>query len=436
MKISVFGLGYVGCVSAACFSELGHSVVGVDVNETKVNAIRDGACPIIEPRIDVMIKEHVCNGRLSATTDALSAIHNTDLTLVCVGTPGQANGSLDLSYVRGACDQIGKALREKTAHHVVVVRSTMLPGTVHETVIPTLERASGKVNGKDFSVAINPEFLREGTAVKDFYEPPFTLIGTDHSEAREALTELYKEIKADLHETSVREAEMVKYSCNCFHGLKVSFANEIGNICKAVGIDSHRVMEIFCKDDKLNLSAYYLKPGFAFGGSCLPKDLRAINYKARVMDVETPVLRSSLESNERQIALVVDRIISAGKRKVALLGLSFKPGTDDMRESPMVTLAERLIGKGIELQIYDREVTLARLTGANKAFIENEIPHISSLMSDDLDAVVARAQVVVVAKKDPDYARAIVEGAGDRLVYDLARLDAVRGVANYDGICW
>jgi GDP-mannose 6-dehydrogenase len=436
VKISVLGLGYVGCVSAACFAELGHQVIGVDVSQVKVDSISKGLCPIIEPKVDTMVATHATTGRLTATLDAHKAILDTEISLVCVGTPGQANGSLDLSYIRGACEQIGEALKLKSAHHIIVMRSTMLPGTVHETVIPTLERASGKKNGKDFAVAINPEFLREGTAVFDFYEPPFTLIGTDHPEAKKALTELYKEIKAEIYETSVREAEMVKYSCNCFHALKVSFANEIGNICKAVGIDSHRVMEVFCKDDKLNLSPYYLKPGFAFGGSCLPKDLRAINYKARIMDIETPVLNSALVSNELQIQLVFDRILAAGTKRVSMLGLSFKPGTDDMRESPMVELAERLIGKGIQLKIYDKEVSIARIHGANKAYIENEIPHISNLMSTDLAETIKYADLVVVCKKDNSYALALNENAGDRKIYDLARNDTTRALPGYDGICW
>jgi GDP-mannose 6-dehydrogenase len=436
VNISVFGLGYVGCVSAACFSELGHTVVGVDVNQTKVDLINQGQCPIIEPEIDRMIKEHTQSGRLSATSDGSAAIKTTQISLVCVGTPGQSNGSLDLGYIRGSCEQIGIALRSKAEFHLVVMRSTMLPGTVHETVIPTLEKFSGKKNGVDFGVAINPEFLREGTAVKDFYEPPFTLIGTDQETAKNLLRELYKPIKADIHETSVREAEMVKYSCNCFHALKVSFANEIGNICKAVGIDSHRVMEVFCKDDKLNLSPYYLKPGFAFGGSCLPKDLRAISYKARVLDLQTPVLNSSLISNELQIDMVFQRIVDSGKRKVALLGLSFKPGTDDLRESPMVTLAERLIGKGLDLRIYDAEVALARLTGANKSYIENEIPHISNLMCEDLAETIGHADLLIVAKKDPAYGPAIVANAPEKLVYDLARVDALKTLKHYDGICW
>lgn len=436
MNISIFGLGYVGCVSAACFATLGHKIIGIDVNQTKVELIKQGNCPIVEPQIDILIKEHAHSGRLTATTDASEAILGSDVSLVCVGTPGQSNGSLDLSYIRGSCEQIGVALRSKSSFHLIVMRSTMLPGTVNETVVPTIEKFSGKKNGEGFAVAINPEFLREGTAHQDFYEPPFTLIGTDHPKAGELLRTLYKEIKAEIYETSVREAEMVKYSCNCFHALKVSFANEIGNICKAVGIDSHRVMEVFCKDDKLNLSSYYLKPGFAFGGSCLPKDLRAINYKARVLDLETPVLGSSLISNDRQIDIAFERIVSAGKRKVAMLGLSFKPGTDDLRESPMVTLAERLIGKGIELMIYDKEVSLARLIGANRAYIENEIPHISKLMSESLTDTIAHGHVVVVAKKDPAYASAILLNVGDKLVYDLARLDSIRGVKNYDGICW
>jgi GDP-mannose 6-dehydrogenase len=436
MNVSIFGLGYVGCVSAACFAELGHTIVGIDVNQTKVDLIRQGKCPIIEPEIDQMIARHVTSGVLTATSDATSAVMNSDMSLVCVGTPGQPNGSLDLSYIRGSCEQIGLALRSKSTFHVIVMRSTMLPGTVHETVVPTLEQVSGKKNGVDFSVAINPEFLREGTAVKDFYEPPFTLIGADHNEARLALIELYKKINAPFHETSVREAEMVKYSCNCFHALKVSFANEIGNVCKAVGIDSHRVMEVFCADDKLNLSSYYLKPGFAFGGSCLPKDLRAMNYKAKVLDIETPVLNSSLASNDIQINMVLKRVMQSSKRKIALLGLSFKPGTDDLRESPMVTLAEMLIGKGVDLKIYDREVSLARLTGANKTFIENEIPHISSLLIENLETAIQHADLIIVAKKDPNYGEALLAFAGDRIVYDLARIDKVKHLTNYDGICW
>jgi GDP-mannose 6-dehydrogenase len=436
MNLSIFGMGYVGCVSAACFADAGHHITGVDVSAVKTEAINAGRCPIVEPGADNLIRRHVAAGRLQATTDHLVAILETDITLVCVGTPGKDNGSLDLSYIIGACNQIGTALRSKGSFHVVVMRSTMLPGTIYETVVPTLEAASGKKNGVDFAVAINPEFLREGTAIADFYSPPFTLIGADHVSAVEALTKLYSIVDAPIYNTTVREAEMVKYACNCFHALKVSFANEIGVISKAVGIDSHRVMEVFCKDDKLNLSPYYLKPGFAFGGSCLPKDLRAICYKAKDLDLDTPVLRAALESNDLHVERVVDQIIRTGKKSVSMLGLSFKAGTDDLRESPMVLLAERLIGKGIKLSIYDREVSLARLLGANKAYIEGEIPHISSLLKDDLEEVVLASELVVVCKKDPDYADALLRRKSAFLTLDLARIDSIRGMADYTGVCW
>ncbi|HZS05698.1 MAG TPA: UDP-glucose/GDP-mannose dehydrogenase family protein [Blastocatellia bacterium] len=437
MKISILGLGYVGCVSAACFAEAGHEVIGVDVNEVKTEIINSGRSPIVEPGVGELIAKAVGEKRLRATTDTVTAVNESDLSLVCVGTPGQPNGSLDLTYVKRICQQIGEALARKQRYHVVAIRSTMLPGTIHETVIPTLEVYSGRRAGKDFGVAINPEFLREGTALADFHKPPFTLIGTDHEEAANLLRRLYATVDAPVITAAVREAEMMKYVSNCYHALKVTFANEIGALCRQLGVDSHRVMEIFCQDTKLNISSAYLKPGFAFGGSCLPKDLRAIVYQAKALDLEVPVLASVMASNQQQIQRAVEMVLKSGKKQIGVLGLSFKAGTDDLRESPMVTLIETLIGKGLKLLIYDREVELARLFGANKDYIEREIPHISSLMHSSLDEVIAGSEVIIIGKKDDEYRAALESHAESRLIIDLVRMPEVERVArNYRGIGW
>jgi GDP-mannose 6-dehydrogenase len=437
MRISVFGLGYVGCVSSACFSDSGHEVIGVDTNVLKVQIINDGRSPVVEPGVEDMIGRAVKDKRLRATTDATEAVHNTDLSLVCVGTPGQANGSLNLSHVKGACKQIGTALEGKRRFHVIAIRSTMLPGTIEDTVVPTLEVYSSKKNGRDFAVAINPEFLREGTAIADFQHPPFTLIGADEEESASMLQRLYAHVDAPVLTVGVKEAEMVKYVCNCFHGLKVAFANEVGVLCKAFGIDSHRVMDVFCQDTKLNLSPYYLKPGFAFGGSCLPKDLRALTYKAKIADVDVAVLDAILSSNRRHIERAVDMVLRTGKKRIGVLGLSFKAGTDDLRESPMVTLIETLIGKGLQIMIFDREVELARLFGANKDYIEQEIPHISSLMRRRLDEVLDEAEVIVLTKRSDEYREALETRSHTPLIIDLARvIDARRSDAAYQGIGW
>ena len=349
IALSVFGLGYVGCVSSACFAKQGHTVVGVDVSESKVAMINAGVPTIVEAGISELVLEMVTAGRLSATTNAAEAVRRSSVSLICVGTPSGSNGNIDLRYVQRVCGEIGEAIRSKTDRHTVVVRSTVLPGTTAKLVIPTLEQASGKKAGRDFGVCMNPEFLREGTSIKDFYEPPFTLVGTDDPAAGEILRSLYSGIDAPFHVTDLGVAEMIKYSCNCFHGLKVGFANEIGNICKAFGVDSHEVMRMFCLDSKLNLSPAYLKPGFAFGGSCLPKDLRAIAYHARSADVATPILSAVLESNRLQIERAYEMVRAAGSRKIGILGLAFKAGTDDLRESPMVAVVEMLIGKGLTL---------------------------------------------------------------------------------------
>ena len=436
MKLSIFGLGYVGCVSAACFAKEGHTVIGVDVNANKVEMINAGDSPIVEAGIGPLLKEVVKANRLTATTDSTEAVRNSDVSLICVGTPSNPNGSLDLRYVTRVCEEIGAALKDKQGDHTVVIRSTMLPGTIESVVIPILAQHSEKQVGIDFGVCINPEFLREGSSLKDFYAPPFTLIGADDDDTTTTVRSLYNGIDAPVVATSVKTAEMVKYVCNCFHALKVSFANEVGNICKALGVDSHEVMDIFCQDTKLNLSSYYLKPGFAFGGSCLPKDLRAINYKAKQVDVEVPVLSSILPSNRQQIERAVEMVLATGKKRVGIFGFSFKAGTDDLRESPMVTLIETLIGKGLQLSIYDRDVSLARLFGANKEYIERQIPHIAQLMRGSIDEVLESADVLVVGNKAEEFNEIEQKRKEGQVVIDLVRLFDKTSNDSYQGICW
>jgi GDP-mannose 6-dehydrogenase len=437
MKLSVFGLGYVGCVSAACFAKEGHEVVGVDVNPTKVGIINEGRSPIVEAGIGELISEMVASGRLRATLDSADAVHNSEVSLICVGTPSNANGSLDFTFVKRVCKDIGGALEKKSQRHVIVIRSTMLPGTIQDVVIPALEVYSGKKAGEGFDVCINPEFLREGSSLKDFYAPPFTLIGADSEDVAASVRRLYAGIDARLYITEIKAAEMVKYACNAFHGLKVSFANEIGNICKELSLDSHQVMEVFCQDTKLNLSPYYLKPGFAFGGSCLPKDLRALAYKARELDVETPVLSAILQSNRRQIERAIEMVLATGKKSIGVLGFSFKAGTDDLRESPMVTLIEALIGKGLQLAIYDRDVSLARLFGANKEYIEREIPHIAKLMRATLPEVLGDSEVLIIGNRSPEFREIEPQLKNGPIVIDLVRLfDERVSDEMYQGICW
>ncbi len=437
MKISIFGLGYVGAVSAGCLASQGNQVVGVDPNATKVDLINDGKSPIIEKDIDTLIAEAVAMQRLEASSDARAAVLNTDLSLVCVGTPSQANGSLDLKYVRRVCEEIGAAIRVKDAHHTVVLRSTMLPGTMHETVIPVLEEHSGKRAGVDFGVCNNPEFLREGTAVYDYFHPPKTVIGETDASSGDSLASLYADMNAPLLRTDVATAEMVKYVDNVWHALKVTFANEVGVVCKSLGLDSHQVMDIFCQDTKLNLSPYYLKPGFAFGGSCLPKDVRALNYRAKRLDLSVPVLEAILPSNQLQIQRALTMITAGPARRVGILGMSFKAGTDDLRESPMVTLIEQLLGKGYDIRIYDRNVQMAALTGANKDYILNHIPHISKLMVTNLEDVLDHAETVVIGTSDKAFERiGELVKPGQRIV-DLVRIDAdYRDGVVVDGICW
>jgi len=438
MHVSVFGLGYVGSVSAASFADDGHTVVGVDVNPDKVASLNEGRSPIVEKGLDELIRQNAANGRLRATTSTKDAVDSTDLSLICVGTPSRRNGSLDLTYLERVSEQIGEALQDKNAYHVVVVRSTVLPGTTHDVVIPALERTSGKKYGTGFGVTVNPEFLREGTAIDDFRKPPMTLVGHNYASDAQPTAALYGSVDAPLVNTNIRTAEMIKYASNTRHALKVCFANEVGNLCKRLDIDSHEVMDIFCRDEKLNLSSYYMKPGFAFGGSCLPKDVRAMQYRAREADLEMPVIQAILGSNQLQIQHAIDMVVESGKKRVGLLGFSFKAGTDDLRESPIVILAEALLGKGHSLSIYDRNVSIARLVGANKEYINTQIPHLSSLLRDSIDEVLDSSDVIVVGNGSPEFVDALKRTRRDQTVIDLvrAKVDRADVPAAYTGICW
>ena len=437
MKISIFGLGYVGVVAAACLARDGHEVIGIDPNPTKIVLVNRGISPIIEKEIGELIAESVKAGRLRATTSVADAVANSDLSMICVGTPSQLNGALDLRYVRRVCEEIGAELSRKAERHVIVVRSTILPGTMREVVIPTLEESAGLVVVRDFGVCNNPEFLREGTAVFDYTHPPKTVIGETDAGSGDILASLYKDLDAPLIRTTIETAEMVKYVDNVWHALKVGFANEVGNICKGLRIDSHKVMEIFVQDIKLNLSPYYLRPGFAFGGSCLPKDLRALSYKARTLDLDLPILGAILPSNQLQVEKGCGMIIAKGKRRIGVLGFSFKAGTDDLRESPIVEVIERLIGKGYELRLYDKNVNLATLTGANRNYILNLIPHIARLMVDSVDAVIEHADVLVIGNSAVEFRDAVRRARPDQAVVDLVRVvSSTDTEADYDGICW
>jgi GDP-mannose 6-dehydrogenase len=437
MKVSIFGLGYVGTVSAGCLANDGHEVVGVDPIQMKVDLINQGHTPIIEQEIGEIIAANVKSGRLRAVVDPAEAIQATDLSFVCVGTPSQPNGNLDLRFIRRICEQIGDALKRKSSKHTVIIRSTVLPGTMRDIVIPVLEESAHKKAGVDFGLCHNPEFLREGSAVRDFYGPPKTVIGELDRSSGDVLTQLYEKLDAPLIRTTVETAEMVKYVDNCWHALKIGFANEIGNISKALQIDAHEVMKIFCQDKKLNISPAYLLPGFAFGGSCLPKDLRALTYKARTADLLLPILGSILPSNEAQISRGLQLIMEKGQKKIGILGFSFKAGTDDLRESPMIEVIERLLGKGYELCIYDKNVNIASLVGANRDFILNRIPHISRLMVGSVEAVLDFAQTIVIGNKDPDFRNVPEKVRDGQSIVDFVRItDRRSDNGTYDGICW
>ncbi len=437
MRISVFGMGYVGTVTAACLADQRHEVIGVDVNEHKVGLINAGQTPVIEPTIGDLIREAVRDGRLRATTQASEAVAATELSLVCVGTPSMRSGQLDLSGVEKASQEMGEALAKKSGFHTVAIRSTILPGTVDALVIPNIEAKSGKKAGKDFAVCYNPEFMREGTAVADFYAPPFTIIGAHDAAQAQPISSLYSFIDRPLIHTEVRVAEMLKYICNCYHALKIAFANEVGTLARAVGVDSHALMQIFCMDEKLNISRAYLEPGFAFGGSCLPKDLRAITHKAKELDLKLPVFEAVLPSNELHVQRGLELILSAGKKKVGVLGLSFKSDTDDLRESPMIELVKALLGEGCDVKIYDAKVELSHIVGANRQFVEQTIPHIGKLLRSSLEAVVAESEVIVVSRDAREFRELRDLLRADHIVVQLGRSRSLDGSsAKQIGICW
>jgi GDP-mannose 6-dehydrogenase len=437
-RVGIFGLGYVGAVSAAGLAEMGHEIVGVDLNLSKVEMINDGRSPVIEAGLEDLIANALAANRIRATTNSEEAVYETDISMICVGTPSLANGSLDLTQIEKVCQEIGVALGGKTDPHVVIIRSTMLPGCTRQRVIPSLEQASGKRAGVDFGICFNPEFLREGSSIRDFYDPPFTLIGGNDESAIAATGSLYSALQARLIVAPIEVTEMIKYASNAFHALKITFANEMGNICSQHGIDSHQVMEILCQDTKLNISPAYLKPGFAFGGSCLPKDLRALSHHARQLDVEAPVLEAIMPSNSRQIEKALQMVQRTKRKRIGVLGFSFKAGTDDLRESPMVELIERLIGKGYQVQVYDRNVSLSNLQGANRAYIEKEIPHIASLMAETIDEVLNSAEVIVIGNHDDEFKRVLDEAVPPNVIIDLVRIGdrGQRSKAEYQGISW
>jgi GDP-mannose 6-dehydrogenase len=436
VRISIFGIGYVGAVCCGSLAARSHSVIGVDVSPTKVDLINKGVSPIVEPGLEELLGKAVLSGNLRGTTDAVEAIENSDITMICVGTPSKSSGDLDLRYIEAVCQDIGKALAGKRDWHTVVVRSTVLPGTITNVVRPILEERSGKKAGEGFGLASNPEFLREGTAIADYEFPPMTVIGEHCKRSGDILQELYQDLPAQIIRKSVEVAEMIKYTCNAWHALKISFANEIGNIAKALGVDGREVMDVMCEDTKLNISRYYMRPGFAFGGSCLPKDVRALTYRATQLDVKHPLLGAILNSNNYQIERACNIVQSFSKRKVAMLGLSFKAGTDDLRESPLVNLAEFLIGKGYSLKIYDRNVEYARVNGANKDYINTRIPHVSSLLSSDLRGVVNEADIVIIGNNDDSFKDVVAQLPKDKQVLDLVGFMKTRSTSNLEGICW
>lgn len=437
MNIAIFGLGYVGTVAAACLSEDGHNVIGVDPNETKVNLIKNGRSPVIEQGVDERISKNVARGSLQATTNGTHAVFDSELVLICVGTPSKSNGDLDLTYLYRVSQEIGAALAKTKKFVTVAVRSTTLPGTMRNVVIPELEAHSGKAVGKGFGAGVHPEFLREGTAVADFYGPPKIVFASSDETSRERLEGINAGLNAPRFHLDFETAEMVKYSDNVWHGLKVAFANEIGSICKGLRINGQDVMDVFCQDRKLNISASYLKPGLAFGGSCLPKDIRALVYRARNLDLSVPVIEAILPSNQSHVQRALGMIMNAGHRDIGVLGLSFKPDTDDLRESPMVEIVERLIGKGYNIRIYDRNVNLSSLVGANRDYVFDRLPHIAGLLADNEDDVVSHAKTVVVGNKEQCFASVIERLTPDQSLVDFVRIsEKSDGNGGYDGICW
>jgi GDP-mannose 6-dehydrogenase len=438
-SISVFGLGYVGTVTAACLAHKGHNVIGVDLSLAKVEAMQAGQSPVVEPRVGTLISESHASARLRATSDSEYAVLNSEISFLCVGTPSLRNGKLDLGHIEPVCRKIGEVLKKKKGFHLVVLRSTVLPGTAETIVIPALEKSSGKKLGQDFGVCVNPEFMREGTAVADFLEPAMTVIGAGDSKHSTVLRGIYQWAPGRIFETSFRSAEMVKYVCNAWHAVKVSFANEVGTLAKELGVDAESVVEIFTSDTKLNISPTYLKPGFAFGGSCLPKDVRALNYRAKELDLDLPLFQSILPSNEEHLDRAVEMVLATGKKKVGMLGLSFKAATDDLRESPQVQLVKRLLGEGRQVRIWDDNVSLGHLIGSNRQYIEEVIPHIGSLLATSVAEVLKDAEVVVIATRGLDGNELRAALRPDHVVIDLVNLERGSRPATsggYEGICW
>lgn len=439
LAISVFGLGYVGSVSAACFASMGHQVIGVDVNPAKVEMVESGRSPIIEAGMSELVAEGNRAGRLHATTDSAAAVLQSDISFVCVGTPSLRNGKLDLSHIEKVAREIAAALKQKKSAHTFVLRSTVLPGTVESIVLPVLEQVSGRRAGTDFTVVYNPEFMREGSAVADFLQPPYTILGAQDPSHLAPLRDLYGQTPGKVFETSIAVAEMAKYLSNAFHAVKVVFANEVGTLCKHLNVDAQAVTEIFTSDVRLNISPAYLSPGFAFGGSCLPKDVRALMYKAKELDLKLPMLESLLPSNSEHVERAVEAVMRTGKRKIAQLGLSFKAGTDDLRESPQVQLVKRLLGEGYEVKVWDQDVSLGRLAGSNRQYIEEVIPHIGSLLSSDLKNVLGWGEVVIVGNKSVKKDELASYLRSDQIVIDLVNLKKnlrADSISSYEGICW
>ncbi len=438
MNISIFGLGYVGSVSAACLANKNYNIIGVDSNQKKVDMINAGKPLIIEPELKKLTAVGVQNGTLRATVDVNHAVLNSDLSFICVGTPSQKNNSLDLQYIKRVCEDIGCALKLKKEYHIVACRSTMLPGSMRTVVIPLLEKFSQKKEGRDFSACINPEFMKEGSAVYDYFNPPFNVVGSSDDRVREVLNQLNSTCtNLPTLFLDIEEAELIKYTSNIWHALKIGFANEIGNVCKSLNIDSHQVMEVFCQDTKLNMSPYYLKPGFAFGGSCLPKDIRAFLYESHHLNVKLPIISSILPSNQLQIDIALNMILAEGNKQIGVLGFSFKANTDDLRESPIVELIERLIGKGYEITLFDKNVLEARLHGANRDYILHHIPHLSQLMVNSTDELLSRSKTIIIGNNADEF-----DGVLDNLRPDQVVIDLVRTRKNhplnkqYKGICW
>jgi GDP-mannose 6-dehydrogenase len=436
MRISIFGMGYVGAVCTACLAQRGHQIIGVDVSKHKVELINAGRSPIVEPGLDELLAAGKNAGRIRATSDYTDAIQNSDITMVCVPTPSKRNGDLSLEYIEAVCREIGMAMRDKPSRHTVIIRSTVLPGTVKGVVLPILEDCAQMKAGVDFGLGVNPEFLRESTALRDYDEPPMTVVGVLDDETGRLMELLYSDLTAPFICKPIEIAEMVKYTCNVWHAVKVSFANEIGSIAKELHVDGREVMDVVCRDNKLNISSYYMKPGFAFGGSCLPKDVRALNYRASQLDVQTPLISSLMHSNENQVKRAFQMIESLNKRKIGMLGLSFKAETDDLRESPLVELAEMLIGKGYQLSIYDRNVKFASVHGANRDYINGKIPHVSSLLAEDESELLDNVDVLIVGNKDKAFQAMLESWPEDKYLVDLAGFMTNTSVVNKQGICW